>query len=95
MAGIGGYYKRMTDESPDTGTSAVETLDLNNLPPFLKANEVARILRRDHETVVRQARAGKLPGKKVVGEWLFNRDHILEMLPILPSPGSGVEPAAT
>ncbi len=43
---------------------------------ILTAQEVAKYLRVHPYTVKRLARAGKLPGFKVGGQWRFSKDQI-------------------
>lgn len=47
---------------------------------FLTANEVAALLKIDRRTVIRLARAKKIPGKKIGQNWIFSsrklREHI-------------------
>jgi excisionase family DNA binding protein len=47
---------------------------------ILTSTEAARLLRVRVETVIREVRAGRLPGRRVGKEWRFSRAGLLEWL---------------
>jgi Helix-turn-helix domain len=49
-------------------------------PEVLDLDEVAALLRLSPATVLREAREGRLPGRRIDEQWRFARIHILEWL---------------
>ena len=56
----------------------------------LNSTEAATLLRVSRETVVREARGGRLPGRRVGKEWRFSRGALLTWL----AGGPGAEDVA-
>lgn len=54
-------------------------------PEILNSREAAEFLRVGPETVIREARAGRLPGRRIGKEWRFSRNALLEWLARGPS----------
>ncbi|MFI5614949.1 helix-turn-helix domain-containing protein [Amycolatopsis sp. NPDC051903] len=52
----------------------------SELPRTLDTSQVAELLRISPVHVTRLARAGKLPGTKVTGQWLFLESEMLKLL---------------
>lgn len=48
--------------------------------PILDASEAAALLRVSTKTLLRLARAGQIPGKKVGREWRFSADALVLMI---------------
>lgn len=51
-----------------------------NLPEVLTVEEAAVLLRLSAYTVRELARKGKLPARKIGGEWRFSRKALLELV---------------
>ena len=51
-------------------------ITVSDLPRLYTAVEVAKHLRLNPRTVMRMARAGELPGKKIGRNWLFHQNFI-------------------
>jgi excisionase family DNA binding protein len=49
-------------------------------PEVLTLDEVAALLRLSPATVLREAREGRLPGRRIGEEWRFSRAHVLDWL---------------
>jgi excisionase family DNA binding protein len=49
-------------------------------PEVLDLDEVAALLRLSPATVLREAREGRLPGRRIDDQWRFARVHVLEWL---------------
>jgi excisionase family DNA binding protein len=49
-------------------------------PEVLDLDETAALLRLSPATVLREAREGRLPGRRIGEEWRFARVHVLEWL---------------
>lgn len=49
---------------------------MSDLPRLYTADEVAKHLRLNPRTVMRMARAGELPGKKIGRNWLFHQNFV-------------------
>jgi excisionase family DNA binding protein len=47
---------------------------------IMNSREAAEFLRVNPETVIREARAGRLPGRRIGKEWRFSRTALLEWL---------------
>ena len=54
---------------------------------IMNSREAADFLRVSAETVIREARAGRLPGRRLGKEWRFSRTALLDWL----AGGPGVE----
>ncbi len=46
----------------------------------MNSGETAAFLRVNRDTVIREARAGRLPGRRIGKEWRFSRTALLEWL---------------
>lgn len=53
---------------------------MDDEPKILNSREAAKFLRVSPETVIREARAGRLPGRRIGKEWRFSRMALLEWL---------------
>ncbi len=70
-------------ESPDPGGAGPEpptSSERAEKPEILTAEEVAEFLRVPLLTVQRQAKAGRLPGRRVGKQWRFSRTVLLEWI---------------
>lgn len=52
--------------------------DMSDRDRFLTAREAAELLRVNYRTVLREAEAGKIPGRKVGREWRFTEGALRE-----------------
>ena len=60
-----------------------------SLPQLATPDEVAPFLAITPLGVVRQCRAGKIPGVKIAGRWLVHVRKLAEQLDGAPMPGTG------
>ncbi len=58
---------------------------MDDAPEILNSREAAEFLRVSPETVIREARGGRLPGRRIGKEWRFSRNALLEWLARGPS----------
>ena len=63
-----------------------------SLPQLATPDEVAPLLSMTPLGVVRQCRAGKLPGVKIAGRWLVHVRKLAEQLDGAPMPDAGGAP---
>ena len=54
--------------------------DTNDATPVLDAAGAANLLRVSSKTVLRLARSGEIPGRKIGREWRFAREALMEHL---------------
>jgi excisionase family DNA binding protein len=54
------------------------SVPVNNLPRFLRAQEVAELLRCKKRTIYDMVEQGRIPYRKVGGRLLFDLDEIIE-----------------
>lgn len=57
---------------------------MDNAQEILDSRGAARFFRVSRETVIREARAGRLPGRRIGKEWRFSRSALLEWLALGP-----------
>lgn len=61
---------------------AATTIDVmrNELPEVLTPEQAGELLQYHPKTVMRLAREGRIPGRKVGGQWRFSREALLAWL---------------
>ncbi len=60
--------------------------EMTDEPEILNPQEAAEFLRVSLLTVQRQAKAGRLPGRRIGKQWRFSRTVLLEWLAAGPEP---------
>jgi excisionase family DNA binding protein len=69
---------RMKEKSNKVGNREMKRV--GSLPEFISTGEAAQLLGYNRQTVTRLCQAGKIPAKKIIGEWRIKKSDLRRMI---------------